>query len=138
MTQQRPSIPQRPFAANDQQAQTQPIYRPGDDPLPFTRNVRFAALDVMILTFAARRHTEWLSSIGVCPDDVALLINANLDAVARLLTPPPSIEPVASQPPDAGPRSRAVASPKDDPTSLWDATRGDVGEGARVADETEP
>jgi hypothetical protein len=140
MTQQLPPIPQRPYAADDVQAQTKPVYRPSDDPLPFTRNIRFAAIDVMILTFAARRHAEWLASIGACPDDVARLISADLDAIARLITPPPAIEPVPPQTPDVGPRSQPAARPKDAPTSLWDATRGDVGEtgadrapGARVA-----
>ena len=140
MTQQLPPIPQRPYAADDEQAKAKPVYRPGDDPLPFTRNVRFAAIDVMILTFAARRHAEWLASIGACPDDVARLISADLDVIARLLTPPPAIEPVPPQPPDVGPRSQPAARTTDAPTSLWDATRGDVGEtgadrapGARVA-----
>lgn len=128
MTQQLPPIPQRPYAADDAQAQTKPVYRPSDDPLPFTRNVRFAAIDVMILTFAARRHAEWLASIGTCPDDVARLIRADLDAIAGLISPPPAIEPVPPQTPDVGPRSQPAARPKDAPTSLWDATRGDVGE----------
>jgi len=140
MTQQLPPIPQRAYAADDAQAQTKPVYRPSDDPLPFTRNVRFAAIDVMILTFAARRHAEWLASIGACPDDVARLISADLDAIARLLTPRPPIEPVPPLTPDVGPRSQPAARPKDAPASLWDATRGDVGqtggdraEGAKVA-----
>lgn len=142
MTQQLPPVPQRPYAASDADAGTKPVYRPSDDPLPFTRNVRFAAIDVMILTFAARRHAEWLASIGTCPDDVARLISADLDAIATLLTPPSAVEPVSPQPPDVGPRSHRPARPKDAPTSLWDATRGDVGEtggdrppGARVAED---
>jgi hypothetical protein len=152
MTQRLPSIPQRPYAASDADAQANPIYRPGNDPLPFTRNVRFAAIDVMILTFAARRHAQWLVSIGTCPEDVAELIRADLDAMARLLTPPapavepvalqkppvepappqtPAIKPVPPQTPDVGPRSPRAARAKDAPTNLWDATRGDVGETGR-------
>ncbi|MCC6680721.1 MAG: hypothetical protein IT445_07445 [Phycisphaeraceae bacterium] len=128
MTQQLPPIPQRPYVADDVQAQIKPVYRFSDDPPSFTRNVRFVAIDVMILTFTARRHTEWLASIGVCPDDVARLISSDLDAIARLITPPPAIEPVSPQPPDVGPRPKPAARPKDSPTSLWAATRGDVGE----------
>lgn len=141
MTQQLPPIPQREYAADDVQAQAKPVYRPGDDPLPFTRNVRFAALDLMILTFSARRHAQWLASIGACPEDVACIISADLDDIARLIAPPPpAIEPNTPQPPGVGPRPQLAAKPKDAPTSLWDATRGDVGEtgaghaeGARVA-----
>ncbi|MBI1375187.1 MAG: hypothetical protein GC159_20915 [Phycisphaera sp.] len=140
MTRSVQQLPQRPYAASGTDADAKPVYRPSDDPLPFTRNVRFAAIDVMILTFAARRHAEWLASIGACPDDVARLISADLDAIAGLLTPPAAIEPVPPPTPDVGPRPHRSARPKDAPASLWDATRGDVGEtgadrttGARVA-----
>ena len=138
---QLPPIPQRPFASSDAEAQTKPVYRPGDDPLPFTRNVRFAALDVMILTYAARRHAEWLASIGACPDDVAKVIRNDVEDITRLLLTPPAPTPTASPSPDVGPRPPRPARAKDAPTSLWDATRGDVGEtdgGAKVAEKNGP
>ena len=141
MTQQLPPIPQRPFASSDAEAQTKPVYRPGDDPLPFTHNVRFAALDVMILTYAARRHAEWLATIGACPDDVAQVIRNDISDITRLLLTPPAPTPAPPPSPDVGPRPPRPARAKGAPTSLWDATGGDVGEmggGARVAEKSGP
>jgi hypothetical protein len=62
-----------------------PVYQPTDDFIQFKRSVRLAAIDVMILTYAARRHARWLSKIGVCPPDVAALIMADVDAVAKII-----------------------------------------------------
>ncbi len=144
-----PPVPQRPFAAGDAEVGTKPVYRPSDDPLPFSRNARLAALDVMILVFAARLHIEHLNGIGKCQEDVAALIRRDLEAIHRLLNPEPPVFAPASpdrhEPPmpspipipatkprqqlgDVRPRLR-LASTADEPTpSLFGPTRANVGE----------
>ena len=78
----RPRPPAR-YATSD--TDRKPLYTPADDPLPFANDVRHAALDVMILAYAARRHAEWLASIGPCQPDVAELIAKDLDAIGRAI-----------------------------------------------------
>jgi len=73
------------YATCDADAQTKPVYKPTDDRLPLRRDLRQASLNLMILTYATRRHARWLSKLGVCPPDVAKLIMADLDAVAKII-----------------------------------------------------
>ena len=123
MTQQLPPTPQRPYATDDVQAQTKPVFQPGDDPLPFTRDVRYAAIDVMILTFGALRRAQWLEKIGLCPPDVAEQIERHVEMITRIVrrvdaptNPAPHVGP-RPQPPERG----------DNPTpSLYDATRANT------------
>lgn len=94
---------------------SKPVYRPGDDFLEFKRSVRLAALDVMILTFAALRHAQWLARLGVCPPDVARQIERHINEVARILRR-------TDDDVDAAPRG--AGSPRDAPRSpRWARTR---------------
>ena len=124
-----------------------PVYTPADDVLEFKRSVRFAAIDVMILAFAAHRHAEWLDEIGVCPPDIAKLIRNDLAYITHVLdrerqdvaAPPPMAvgSPASGGLGDVGPRSpgphpRGPGAPATTATpTLFDATppeRGDVGQ----------
>ena len=110
-----------------------PVYTPADDVLEFKRSVRFAAIDVMILAFAARRHAEWLKKIGVCPPDIAKLIRNDLAYITSVL-PPEAGTDAPSTPSfrglgDAGPRSPGPPRATTPTPTLFDATeaeRGDV------------
>lgn len=73
------------YAVQEADEASKPVYRPGDDFLEFKRSVRLAALDVMILTFAALRHAQWLARLGVCPPDVARQIERHIKEVARIV-----------------------------------------------------
>ena len=115
VTHELPPIPQRPYAANEAEEATKPVYRLDRNQIPFSRNVRMAAIDVMILTFAARRHAEWLATIGECPEDVARMIQADLDQIARLIVPSPCISGAGECTPP--PTKRNNPTPL-----LWDAT----------------
>ena len=77
--------PVRRYATHD--GDRRPSYRLGNEPLPFSEDVRLAALDVMILTFAAKRHAEWLMQLGACPSDVAGQIRRHLAVVQAAITP---------------------------------------------------
>jgi len=109
-----------------------PVYTPAEDVLEFKRSVRFAAIDVMILAFAARRHAEWLSEIGVCPPDIAKLIRNDLAYITSVLER--ERQDVAAPPPasgglgDVGPRSPRPPRATTPTPTLFDATRGDVGQ----------
>jgi hypothetical protein len=112
-----------------------PVYTPADDVLEFKRSVRFAAVDVMILAFAARRHAEWLSDIGVCLPDIAKLIRNDLAYITSVLER--EHQDVAAPPPasagsptlgDVGPRSPGPPRATTPTPTLFDATRGDVGQ----------
>jgi len=118
-----------------------PVYTPADDVLEFKRSVRFAAIDVMILAFAARRHAEWLDEIGVCPPDIAKLIRNDLAYITSVLererqdvaAPPPVVvgSPASGGLGDVGPRSPGPPRATTPTPSLFDAThpeRGDVGQ----------
>jgi hypothetical protein len=106
-----------------------PVYTPADDVLEFKRSVRFAAIDVMILAFAARRHAEWLSEIGVCPPDIAKLIRKDLAYITNVLDR--ERQDVAAPRPtsggsptlgDVGPRSPGAARATTPTPTLFDAT----------------
>lgn len=117
---------------------TKPVYTPADDVLEFKRSVRFAAIDVMILTYAARRHAEWLNKIGVCPPDIARLIHQDLAYITNVLdrerqnvaTPAPTSGGLHTSGVlgDVGPRSQPAPRRTTSTPTLFDATRGDVGQ----------
>lgn len=128
-----PPILDRPYAANDAEASGKPAYRVGDDPLPYRRNVRGAALDLMILTYAAMRHARWLEEIGACPPDVAEQIRHHVDQIRAVVEPPvaPSAPPSSSPtPPHVGAcPARALDGVRPTPASR-SATRRNVGQTA--------
>ena len=109
-----------------------PVYTPADDVLEFKRSVRFAAIDVMILAFAARRHAEWLSEIGVCPPDIARLIRNDLAYITSVLPPEAGTDAPSTANlrglGDVGPRSPGPPRATTPTPTLFDATRGDVGQ----------
>ena len=80
--------------------------------VPLRRDLRQASLNLMILTYAARRHAQWLSKIGVCPPHVAQLILADLEAVAEIVRMGCG---VASSEPADTPRGPDVAPRPQDP-----------------------
>jgi hypothetical protein len=142
-----PDADAKRYATCDHDDPNKPVYRPSDDPLEFKRSVRFAAIDVMILTFAARRHAEWLNRIGVCPPDIAALIRKDTAYITNMLPPAEAAEPlekpsspsggtvvvtpVADTLADVGPRSPGATRRTTPTPSLFDATRGDVGHTGR-------
>jgi len=127
-----PDADAKRYAMCDHDDPAKPVYRPEDDVLEFKRSVRFAAIDVMILTYAARRHAEWLSEIGVCPPDIAKLIRQDLAYITSVLER--ERQDVAAAMPasaglgDVGPRSREDVRATTPTPTLFDATRGDVGQ----------
>jgi hypothetical protein len=123
------------YATCDYDDRAKPVYTPADDVLEFKRSVRFAAIDVMILTFAARRHAEWLSEIGVCPPDIAKLIRKDLAYITSVLdregTDVATLMPTSGASgrlADVGPRSSGAARSTTPTPTLFDATRRDVGQ----------
>lgn len=134
------------YATCDEDDPAKQVYRLVDDPLKFKRSVRFAAIDVMLLTYAALRHTEWLNQIGVCPPDVAAIIRKHTAYITSMLPPADAnttparphsssggsvaATPVADTAADVGPRSPGAAKRTSPAPSLFDAThakRGEVG-----------
>lgn len=123
------------YATCDYDDPNKPVYRPSDDPLEFKRSVRFAAIDVMILTFAARRHAERLTRIGVCPPDIAALIRQDTAYITNVVNDrmPPAVTARTASPSLAhvGPRGEVG-------TAIANATTGVPGTlggpGANVGD----
>jgi hypothetical protein len=120
------------FATCDHDDPSKPVYRLSDEPLEFKRSVRFAAIDVMILTYAARRHAQWLSRIGVCPPDVAALIRKDVAYITRVIEERVrEVAPAASTTPpvaDVRPRSPEATRRSTPTPSRPHATRGHTGQ----------
>jgi len=111
--------PMRRYATCD--ADNKPTYHLDEPVLPFSESVRIAALDVMILMYAARRHADWLAEIGECPADVKKLIQGHIERITDAL----GLSPPAPPPtPDAGPCSRAARGLGSETDPLFGATRG--------------
>ena len=114
-----------PYARCQADEPDMPVYKPDDDFLEFKRSVRLAAIDVMILAFAARRHAQWLHRIGVCPPDIADLIAKDLDAIR-------SIVPASPESPDVGARGIAAPAGERRTPAPANATRRNVGRRANA------
>jgi len=84
-----PGADPAPYATGEADEPHKPVYRVGDDVLAFKRGVRLAAIDVMILTFAAVRHAQWLGKLGLCPPDIAQQIERHLAGIAHVIRLPP-------------------------------------------------
>lgn len=107
-----------------------PLYQPDHKPLPFSGQPRLAWCDVMILTFAARRHAEHAAALGPAAPDAARLIEADLAVIVRALGLKP---PTAASLGHVGPRSPGVPSGGTDTSGRPDATDANVGQrGERV------
>ena len=91
------------------------VYTPADRLLEPKQSVRFAALDVMILTFAATRHAQWLARLGVCPPDVAEQIRNHISRIEQIIS-------VGNEP---SPKANDVSARSSD------AVRGERGTGTR-------
>ena len=119
--------PQRaePYARCQAEEPARPVYKPTDDFLEFKRSVRLAAIDVMILAFATRRHAQWLHRIGVCPPDIADLIAKDLDAIRSIL-------PTSPESPDVGARGIAAPAGERRTPAPANATRRNVGRRANA------
>ena len=102
------------------ESDNKPTYHLDEPALPFSDHPRIAALDVMILMFAARRHAEWLAELGECPSDVAELVQGHLNAVAEYL----GLRPPTT--PDVGPRSQPATGSAGGTGALFGATDANV------------
>lgn len=115
----------RPYALGEADLSTKPVYQASDPHLTLTRNPRLAALDLMILTFAARKHAEWLTRLTTCPSDIAAIIRADLDAIRAAIDASPRLA-------DGGPRGQPVNVGEGGTPGLWNATRPNVGHNPKV------
>jgi len=120
----------RRYAASE--SDRKPTYRSGDSPLPFSPDLRIAALDVMILTFAAKRHADWLAGLGECPADVAEQIQRHLAGIEQALASPDAGSPRVG---DVGLRSQRSQSPTTDTTPLFRPTRANECNGVKTDEE---
>jgi hypothetical protein len=101
----------RPWAAGESEMNTKPVYRPSDPPLPYSRDQRQAAIDVMILSYSLREHAEHVARMGHLPQDIRLIVANDLRRTLNALFP--------AQVGDVGPRSRGAKSGDGDTTALW-------------------
>ena len=120
----------RLYASSDDEANTRPVYRPGDDALPFSRNVRGAALDLMILTYAAARHARWLAEIGACPQDIAEQIRHHIEQIRTVVESNVESSPVS---PHGGPCARGGVKGGRGTPAPRNATRRNVRETTATA-----
>ena len=108
--------PRHRYATAD--APTRPVYTPGDDALPLNDDPHLASCDVMVLTFAARRHAEHLATLRGVTRDVVNAIRADLEAIATAIATSA----------DVGPRSRTAAQVAVEPPGLFAPTRANTGQ----------
>ena len=116
--------PRHRYAIAD--APTRPVYTPGDDALPLNDDPHVASCDVMVLTFAARRHAEHLARLGDATPDIVDAIRADLDAIRADLD---AIATLIATAADVGPRSRPAAQVDvAAPPGLFSPTRANTGQ----------